>query len=193
MGLPCHTRSDMCESLLGFLPITVEIDIKKLQFLGRLCELDTTHLTKRIFNTRLFSYLLKNDIRHYGFVQDIIPILMKNNLYPALPEYFKSGPPKAQWTRVCTILRHLISLWLQALPHDWWPRFLSIQHSVRGKITKILMGHSEEYPRDCTLRIHCKIMDTPGHLVRPVFCMCKALLECFWTHYYYLSRNVFIS
>ena len=71
MGLPCHTRSDMCES--------------------RLCELDTTHLKKRIFITRLFSYLLKNDIKHYGFVQDIIPILMKYNLYPALTEYLKSG------------------------------------------------------------------------------------------------------
>ena len=77
MGLPCHTRSDMCESLLGFLPITAEIDIKKLQFLGRLCEFDTTHVTQRIFIKRLFSYLLKNDIRHYGFVQDIIPILLK--------------------------------------------------------------------------------------------------------------------
>ena len=101
MGLHCHTRSDMCESLLGILPITAEIDTKKLQFLGRLCELDTTHLTKRIFITRLFSYLLKNDIRHYGFVQDIIPILLKYNLYPALTEYLESGffPPKAQWKR----------------------------------------------------------------------------------------------
>ena len=28
MGLPCHTRADMCESLFGILPITAEIDIK---------------------------------------------------------------------------------------------------------------------------------------------------------------------
>ena len=39
MGLPRQTRSDMCESMLGLLPITAEIDTKKLQFFGRLCEL----------------------------------------------------------------------------------------------------------------------------------------------------------
>ena len=29
MGLPCHTKSDMCESLLGFLQITAETDHAK--------------------------------------------------------------------------------------------------------------------------------------------------------------------
>ena len=71
--------------------ITVEIDIKKLKFLGRHCDPDTSHLTKLIFITRIFSYLFKNDIMHYGSVQDFITILMKNYLYPALTEYIKSS------------------------------------------------------------------------------------------------------
>lgn len=99
MGLPQHTRSDMCESLLGLLPITAEIDIKKLQFFGRLCELNTTYLTKRIFIIRLFSYLFNPSTKHYGFIQDITLILLKYNLYHVLTEYLANGffPNKSQW------------------------------------------------------------------------------------------------
>ena len=101
MGLPQQTRSDMCESLLGLLPITAEIDIKKLKFFGRLCELDTTYLTKRIFLTRLFSYMMNPDIKHRGFIQDIIPILTTYNLYPVFTHYLESGvfPSKSEWKR----------------------------------------------------------------------------------------------
>lgn len=54
MNLPKQTRSDMCESLFGLLPITSEIDKRKLQFLGRLCRLESDSLTKQIFLNRLF-------------------------------------------------------------------------------------------------------------------------------------------
>ena len=101
MDLHKQTRSDMCESLLGLLPIIAEIDIKKLQFFGRLCKLDTTYLTKRIFLTRLFSYMLNPSAKHRGFIQDIIRILTKYSLYPALAKYMESGtfPSKSEWKR----------------------------------------------------------------------------------------------
>ena len=141
MGLPCHTRSDMCERLPGFLPITAEIDLNRLQLLNRLCDLDTTSLTKRIFITRLFSYLLKNDIRHYGFVQDIIPILVKYNLYPTLKVAF---PPKEQQKRSVILI---VLLGLQELLHD----FYQLNIMCAGKSPSILMGHSKEKSRDCPL------------------------------------------
>lgn len=49
MGLPKTTRSDICESLFGLLPISSEIDKRKLLFFGRLCDLDTKTLTKQIY------------------------------------------------------------------------------------------------------------------------------------------------
>ena len=81
MGLPCHTKSDTCESLLGFLQITAETDIMKLQFPGRLFILETTYLTKCIFITRLLSYLLKTTSNFNRIPQKWHP------------------PPKAQWKR----------------------------------------------------------------------------------------------
>ena len=115
MGLPKHTRSDMCENLLDLLPITAEIDIKKLQFFGRLCELNATYLTKRIFITRLFSYLFNAGTKHYGFIQDIIPILSKYNLHQVLTEYLTSGffLNKSEWNKT-EIIRHIISLCISA-------------------------------------------------------------------------------
>jgi hypothetical protein len=144
MGLPQHTRSDMCENLLDLLPITAEIDIKKLQFFGRLCELNATYLTKRIFITRLFSYLFNAGTKHYGFIQDIIPILLKYNLYYVLTEYLTNGffPNKSQWGKNCEILRHIISLCVSAQPNAWWPRFCSVQHSLRRQTTKTSLDHS---------------------------------------------------
>lgn len=99
MALPKQTRSDMCESLLGLLPISSEIDIRKLQFLGRLCELDTKTLPKRIFLHRLFSYLYSPVCKPYGFIPDIISILSKYSLLNHLLLYLDEGyfPPKPEW------------------------------------------------------------------------------------------------
>lgn len=48
------------------LSITAEIDMKKLPFLGRLCELKTLYLTMRICIVLLFSYLFNVSTKHYG-------------------------------------------------------------------------------------------------------------------------------
>ena len=57
LGLPKLTRSDICEQLLDILPISAEIDNRKLLFLGRLCRTNTDNLLKKIFTSRLFSFL----------------------------------------------------------------------------------------------------------------------------------------
>lgn len=80
------------------LSITAEIDIKKLPFLGRLCELKTLYMTMRICIVRLFSYLSNASTKHYGLILDIISIPWKYNLYQVLTDDLESGffPKKCQ-------------------------------------------------------------------------------------------------
>lgn len=103
MEVSHHTRSDMCESILGLLAVTADIYIKKSQSFGRLCELNTKFLTKRIFIVCLFSYLFNAKTKHYGVFQDTIFILIPGVL-----------PQKVSVENISKILRHLVSLPLDA-------------------------------------------------------------------------------
>lgn len=47
--LPTFTKTDICLSLIGSIPIEFEIDKRKLSFLGQLCNLNSTHISKSIF------------------------------------------------------------------------------------------------------------------------------------------------
>ncbi|WAR15073.1 hypothetical protein MAR_005178, partial [Mya arenaria] len=75
---PIRTRTDICLAMLGWKRIESEINLKKLMFLERLCNMPTTVLTKQIFNKRLalFSCITDKCIQK-GFVPDIIRILSK--------------------------------------------------------------------------------------------------------------------
>lgn len=59
LELPKLCRSDISESLFNVQPISAEIDTRKLLFLGRLCRLDYDALPKKIFLTRLTSFMLE--------------------------------------------------------------------------------------------------------------------------------------
>ncbi|WAR12539.1 hypothetical protein MAR_026719 [Mya arenaria] len=50
---PIRTRTDICLAMLGWKRIESEINLKKLMFLERLCNMPTSVLTKQIFNKRL--------------------------------------------------------------------------------------------------------------------------------------------
>jgi hypothetical protein len=60
--------------------IISEIDKRKLQFLGRLCRLESDSRTKQIFLNQLFSYTDFPKRKHYGFIPDVINLLKKYNL-----------------------------------------------------------------------------------------------------------------
>jgi hypothetical protein len=75
MGLPQHTRSDIFEYLLDLLPITAEVDIKNCISLAVSYKAYIHHPS-----VVLLSYSTKN----YGFIQDIIPLFLKYNLYHVL-------------------------------------------------------------------------------------------------------------
>lgn len=81
----------MCESYFDVLPICAEIDVRKLQFLGRLCRLNPKMLTKNIFLTRLFSYFHDLSTNQLGFIPDIMSILQSYDLTDHLWTFLDDG------------------------------------------------------------------------------------------------------
>lgn len=60
--LPQYTRSDMAESLCNLFPINGEISKRKLLFFGKLCNMDCSILSKKIFITRLHEFVIGSTI-----------------------------------------------------------------------------------------------------------------------------------
>jgi hypothetical protein len=102
LNLPKLTRSDICESLFDVLPITAEVDTRKLLFLGRLCRMDQNTLPKKIFLTRLFSYLQHLSEVQYGFIPDVMDLLESYNLANHISTWLENGffPDKLSWKRI---------------------------------------------------------------------------------------------
>lgn len=93
-NLPTKTRSDICEIVFNVLPIISEIDIRKLLFLGRLCLIDHQFLSKKIFSTRLFSFLENISNKQRGFLFRVssifCPLTVIMNTYkrdPLIPHF----------------------------------------------------------------------------------------------------------
>ena len=61
LNLPAYTRTDVCLGLAGVLPIESEIDYRKLLFLGRICRTPGLHVCKKLFNYRLFSFVMSGN------------------------------------------------------------------------------------------------------------------------------------
>ncbi|WAR26502.1 hypothetical protein MAR_012206, partial [Mya arenaria] len=75
---PILTQTDICLAMLGWKRIVSEINLRKLLFLERLCNMPTSVLTKQIFNKRLALFSCRTDkCIQKGFVPDIIRILSK--------------------------------------------------------------------------------------------------------------------
>jgi hypothetical protein len=96
--LPNRTKSVIVQAMVNIYSIETCIDIKKLQFMGRLCRLDNGKLTKQIFLERLYQHLYANN-EGLGFVADAVRILEKYGLVQQLEEYisFCLFPSKAHW------------------------------------------------------------------------------------------------
>lgn len=99
-NLPMATRSCMCESMIGMLPIATAIHKKKLMFLQNLCSLDNDHLSKQIFLRRLYQYM--NSDRKYkqlGFIPDVMGLLSLYKLFNTIELFIRTStfPSKTQW------------------------------------------------------------------------------------------------
>uniref|UniRef100_A0A8W8KDP5 Reverse transcriptase domain-containing protein n=1 Tax=Magallana gigas TaxID=29159 RepID=A0A8W8KDP5_MAGGI len=68
-----------------------EIDTRKLLFFGRICRLDYDALPKKIFLTRLMSFMLRMSDKQKGFIPDIITILHRYDLADYLQKWLFNG------------------------------------------------------------------------------------------------------
>ena len=91
LNLPKLCRSDICESFFDVLPIEAEIDTRKLLFLGRLCRLNSTALTKKIFMTRLYAFTYNLARTQRGFIPETIKLLQKYGLTDHLQSWLQDG------------------------------------------------------------------------------------------------------
>ncbi len=92
----------MALSMIGWLPASAQIDMRKLNFICRLCTCPNDLLVKQIFNFRLFQYFTRGCQNQTGFIPDVCEILVKYNLMDYLQTYMNTGvfPLKCAWKRV---------------------------------------------------------------------------------------------
>ena len=103
-GFPRQTRSDMCESMLGLLPIETAIDKTKLKFFHKLLNMDPQMIPKQIFIRRLNMIARCQPIVQTGFSADIVNILKKYGLLQIIQPILKymntcNLPTKNQWKK----------------------------------------------------------------------------------------------
>ena len=79
-GLPKRTRTDFCTSILGWTSMERIIDRKKLLFFGRICNLPSKCLPRKILLTRLLLHLNSLETAKSSFVHDICRLLRKYDL-----------------------------------------------------------------------------------------------------------------
>ena len=61
-GFPLRTRTDICESMLGLLPLSTEIVKRKLMFLHKIMSLSADTIPSQIFFRRLFLYVTDGNL-----------------------------------------------------------------------------------------------------------------------------------
>ena len=84
-GFHKYVRTDMCESMVGTISLSFEVDRRKLLFLGTLCGLSHYSLPNRLLHFKLNMYL--DHGIDSGFVSDILVILSKYSLENHLHHY----------------------------------------------------------------------------------------------------------
>jgi len=89
-SLPRRTPTNFTLSAVNAVPMETVIGHKKLNFLGPLCNLPCSYMTKRVFNIRL-THCLNLDNQSLGFIPDINRILTKYALLHALDRYLSDG------------------------------------------------------------------------------------------------------
>ncbi len=99
--LPQRTSTTASLAMLGWLPMEVLIDRRKLLFLGRLCRQDFSTTANRVLLCRLFQHQMQNTSKQLGFAQDIFRILRKYGLEDSLRSYLTGSewPCKPLWKK----------------------------------------------------------------------------------------------
>ncbi|XP_019633096.1 PREDICTED: uncharacterized protein LOC109476550 [Branchiostoma belcheri] len=100
-----HPQTGTRESLgaVGMLPLKAVIDKHKLCFFGRLANLPSSTLAKRVFLLRLYSYIIRR-ARHVnrGFISDVYRVAQEYGLTEYFEKYWLTTefPSNTVWKRV---------------------------------------------------------------------------------------------
>ena len=120
--LPTRTRTDIALGMLGWLPISAKVDLRKLMFLQKLCTMQTETLTRRIFDVRLQLFILRGCTNQLGFIPDILKTVEKYKLTDYLRSYmsFSSFPSKFVWRNIVSrnVRQFHESAWSQRINHN---------------------------------------------------------------------------
>lgn len=83
-------------------PIDAEIYTRKLFFFGRLCQLSSNTLAKKIFLKRLYSFLYDLARTQFGFIPEILQIHHLYGLVNYLQSWPQDGsfPDKPAWKKI---------------------------------------------------------------------------------------------
>ena len=138
-GFDKSTRTDMCLSMLGWLPVQSEIDKRKLGFLQKLCSMPNNLLSKQIFNARLSMFVIRYDDKQKGYIPDIFKILIKYDILQFIAKYIDSGifPNKRTWKKIVQnrIYMYESNKWLQRMRgQHMFERFMSIHPMIKPAI-----------------------------------------------------------
>ena len=90
-GLLPGTSGSAARGLLEMLPIEVEIDKRKLYFLGRLINIGAGVVSRRVLFIRLARWKWNHKIKMTGFVPDIVDVLEKYELLDYLLEFVSTN------------------------------------------------------------------------------------------------------
>ena len=101
-----RARSDICNPMLGLLPLNRHIDSVKMNFLRRLLALPNSSVSKQLFLRRWFQYKIETGTHDkvLNFCSDISLILTHYNLSEYVHTFFFEElfiPDKIVWKRIC--------------------------------------------------------------------------------------------
>jgi hypothetical protein len=91
----------MVTGMLGLTSLEAYIDLKKLLFLGTLCNLKPSEMISKVFITRLMHAKTKVTISSLGFIPDVLKLLDKYKLTNYIRQFIESVlfPAKVKWKK----------------------------------------------------------------------------------------------
>ena len=148
-GLPKQTRTDMCNSLLGWKSAEAYVDERKLLFLGQLVTMKDSMLPKRIFLTRAMEIKYNCINSQRGFIPDIHRILTKYELLD-FDTYLSSGyfPAYIQWKKKVQFAVQKLEEYLGVTEHYWTMTLDSLNVYIRCQMDITLHGVLVEFTQD---------------------------------------------
>lgn len=149
-GFKIRTRSDICESMLGLYRLTSEIDKRKMMFLHKILTSPTETLSQTIFIRRLLLFRANPTVVRYGFVPDILAVLMKYGLTDIITNFLENPlnvPGKYAWKVLVrgAVINKETDLWSARLhSDDTFCRFRSLHSEIKPAIVWTLPQNFHE-------------------------------------------------